>query len=356
MPTLTSTRLTLAGAALAILAIAVVLRLTETNLAGAQTQVLTAVAADTDPGTDPDGAVWAGIPDADVPLTAQQIAYPNGGGTIPQINVRAAHFDNRLYLRLAWEDDLPDESSFGADVFSDAVATMFPAQSAAAAPAITMGQADAGVNIWYWRADSEAGVPAADVEHEGLAVDGYPLEDDPDFDTAAAAGNVLASGAAVQDLIAEGFGSLTPASDPAAIGEGNYADGEWRVVLVRDFASSSPELAVFELGTTTDMAFAVWDGDNGDRNGLKSISQFVRLDVAGEGGESGETDDGAPDAEDGAEDEDDQADDGPAAIGDSDDDGRDTTWLILFAVLTPLGLVVAMALLYQAFGKNAGDA
>jgi hypothetical protein len=35
----------------------------------------------------------------------------------------------------------------------------------------------------------------------------------------------------------------------------------------------------FETGSTADVAFAVWDGANSDRNGQKSVSAFVRMAI-----------------------------------------------------------------------------
>ena len=139
--------LVLLGGILGILAIAALLRLTDINLARAQTPLLSAIPVDTDPGVDPTASVWDNAPTVEVPLTAQNIVYPNGGGTIPLVSAQAVHFDGTLSIRLAWVDDAPDQSSVAVEAFSDAVAVMFPAQAASAVPAITMGQADAGVNI-----------------------------------------------------------------------------------------------------------------------------------------------------------------------------------------------------------------
>jgi complex iron-sulfur molybdoenzyme family reductase subunit gamma len=51
-------------------------------------------------------------------------------------------------------------------------------------------------------------------------------------------------------------------------------------------AGANESLVSFRDTGKTDMAFAVWDGTAGERNGQKSVSTFVRLSFAGEGGGS----------------------------------------------------------------------
>lgn len=324
----------------AVLAVAAVLRLTNTNLAQAQTPLLQAIAVDADPGVDPSAAVWATAPVVEVPLTAQNIVYPNGGGTVPLITAQAVHYNETLSIRLQWSDDQPDQSSVATEAFSDAAALMFPAQSTTAVPAITMGQADAGVNIWYWRADSQIGVPdRPDAIYAGTLVDDYPFVDDPEFYPARAVGNPVAGNAAgpVQNLTARGFGTLAPASDQNAAGSGSYADGQWSVVIARGFAAPDLDQADFGIGSTTDIAFAVWDGDNGDRNGQKSISQFLRLEIAGA--------DEAPESP--------PTEEVPAiAISDDDDDGRDLAALLAFAIGAPVLLILLMGWMYLVYGRR----
>ncbi|MEE9277288.1 MAG: ethylbenzene dehydrogenase-related protein [Dehalococcoidia bacterium] len=312
---------------------AAVLRVSDLNLAQAQTPLLTAERVDAAPGLDPSAAVWNDAPTVEVPLTAQTIVYPNGGGTIPLVTAQAVHHAGTLFLRLAWADETQDDSSVATEAFSDAAALMFPAQSAAAVPAITMGQADAGVNIWYWRADSQVGVPdRPDEVYEGALIDDYPLADDPLFYPARAVGNPTAGGAAgpAQNLIARGFGTLSPAADQAVRGHGARSERGWAVVLARSLAAADIEQASFTEGAVTDFAIAVWDGSNGDRNGQKSISQFLRLAIAGETALPA------------------------AAVIEVEEDGTDLALLIGAAVGLPLFLVTVMGWMYLVYGRKEG--
>ena len=164
--------------------------------------MLTALAVDQDPGLNPDAAVWDRPQSVEVTLTAQQLTYPMGGGTVPTIEARALHYQDMLYVRLHWADAQPNDRTVAVEDFADAVALEFPAESAASVPSICMGQADAGVNIWYWRADGEAGPPDLPAEiYPNTLVDFYPSTDDLYY-PARAVGNPVATRSAVQNLVA----------------------------------------------------------------------------------------------------------------------------------------------------------
>ena len=267
----------LAGA----LALGAVLQFTDTNPAVSQTLSLTAPAVAEDPGLDPASKAWDGISGVDVPLTAQTGTYAAGGGTVQTVNVRALHYNGSMYFRVTWKDGTADQSTIRAEDFADAVALEFPAKSAATVPSVCMGQADAGVNIWHWRADSNAGLKnPADVYANAL-VDGYPFLDSLFF-TAREAKNPFANPdlGPVQSLISQTFGELTTAATQDVAGLGARTADGWSVVFSRPFQSVNVSYAEFAAGGRTDMAVAVWDGANDERNGRKSISQFITLSVS----------------------------------------------------------------------------
>ncbi len=269
-------------AVLTVLGVATILRVTETNLAASQTPILRAVPVARDPGLDPGASIWQQVSALEVGLTAQQVTYPVGGSG-PMIRARAVHFDDTLYVRIAWNDSTVNDRSFAPEDFADAVAVEFPARAASSVPSICMGQADSGVNIWYWRADSQSGLVTdpSDARTNAL-VDWYPFPEEDLFFPARAAGNPLAVvSSPVQNLVAEAFGTLAPSVDQTVLGNGTHNGDEWAVVIARPFLGSTLHEAAFELGTTTDIAFAVWDGDQDERNAQKAISQFVRLEVSG---------------------------------------------------------------------------
>ncbi len=270
------------GVALAVLGAAAVLQFAGVNPAASQNVTLAALTANEDPGLDPSAGVWQKAPWVQVPLTAQQGSYAAGGGSIPVISARALQYKDNLYLRVEWADTTRDETTTKVENFSDAVAVEFPARSAASVPSLCMGQADAGVNIWQWRADSQAGVQDPVQLYTGAYSDDSRPKDAL-FYTARDAGNPYAdpSLGPVQTLVSHTFGTLSPAVTQDVQGKGAYVDGRWAVVFTRNLGGADSDQASFSRGATTDMAFAVWNGSEGDRNGRKSVSQFVRLSLSG---------------------------------------------------------------------------
>jgi complex iron-sulfur molybdoenzyme family reductase subunit gamma len=277
----TNPKLLALGAVAALMVAALLLQLAGANPAASQALTLVAPAVDEDPGLDPAAPAWTKARRVEVPLTGQLGVYSAGGGTTPSLSVRALHFEKALYVRVEWADSTQDASTTRVEDFSDAVALEFPAASATSVPSFCMGQAGSGVNIWHWRADSQAPERDPNVVYTNSLVESYPGTGDLWY-TALAAGNPVATlgQGPVQTLVAEMFGTLSPAGTQDVEGQGAYADGKWSVVFRRPFAGADPGQAAFEVGTETDMALAVWNGSLGERNGQKSVSTFIKLQVA----------------------------------------------------------------------------
>lgn len=266
----------------AVLALAGVLQFTNTNPAVSQTLYLTAYESGNDPGLDPASGVWKGATAVRVPLTAQLGSYAAGGGSVQTVSAKALHYNDTLYIRVEWQDATQDAATTRVEDFSDAVALEFPSKTASTVPSVCMGQADAGVNIWHWRADSDAGLRDPVEIYTGASVDGYPSTDTL-FYTAREAGNPYANPdlGAVQTLVSQAFGQLTTSTVQDVQGKGAWTNDAWAVVFARPYTSEGPEHAGFGAGSRTDIAFAVWDGSQDERNGMKSASQFITLSIAG---------------------------------------------------------------------------
>jgi len=247
------------------------------ELAYSQTLSVTVWSADEDPGVDPNWSGWEAVPTARVPLTAQQVTAPMGGGSAPSMSVQTVHSDGDLVVRISWRDTTQDTSTAKPELFADAVAIQFPSSASSSVPAICMGQADGAVNIWHWRADSQAGVSALPEPNDGY-VDRY-ADTSETYYPAAASGNPFAAPAAVQNLLVGGFGTLTAADEQTVIGEGQYEDNEWAVVVRRSFVAPGAEHPQFDVGQEIDVALAVWNGSEDERDGIKSVSQFVRFSI-----------------------------------------------------------------------------
>lgn len=161
------------------------------------------------------------------------------------------------------------------------------------------------VNLWQWKADRQINADEGRI-HDGpdagrTLPDLYPYktgdlskgpltEHDPAFISAWQAGNPKSDPAMlvhpVLEANAQGIGTLTwqESQDQNVKGVGRYIDGWWHVVFVRSLQpASSLDVDIVSL-TRIPVAFAVWDGAAGDRNGTKLISGWHFLSVSAKDG------------------------------------------------------------------------
>lgn len=298
---ITQTRLLL----ISLLGLAAVLTFLKVPLASSQgVTIVAAEISGTLPLADLDSALWQQTTAVAVPLSAQTTAKPLlAQANIKAVNARALYNDTQIAFLLEWDDDTLDDSTVRVQDFSDAVALQFPLVQGQ--PFFCMGQQDGNVNIWHWKADWQANIIArqdVDTVYPHMYVDEYTFADteagaassvadyqDVNYLPAMAAGNLFARAAydsPVEDLIAGSFGSLTsqPADMQNVQGHGQWADGKWRVVFVRDLVSLDADDVHFNSGQIYSLAFAAWDGANNERNGQKSTSQWVALHLGAESG------------------------------------------------------------------------
>jgi len=157
--------------------------------------------------------------------------------TAPAIPVflRAATDGTKLYLRMRWTDSSENTATSRTD-FADGAAVQFALGDATAdgspSTSFMMGAADGPVNIWYWKAGQ----------------------------------------AETQNLAAGGFGSTTRL-EPAGLASSSVyrSGGEWVVVFSRPLGQSGEYQVQLDKGQAS-MAFALWQGDQKQRDGLKHVS------------------------------------------------------------------------------------
>lgn len=250
---------------------------------------------------EPNSDLWQQATAVEVPMSAQMIARP----ILPETNakavtVRALHNGTQVAFLLEWQDATRNDTTLRVDDFRDAAAIQFPVLEGQ--PFYCMGQQGGDVNIWHWKADWQAALIAQQnlqTTFPNIAVDQYPFTEasddiylaayaDINYLTAEAAGNYLAlpvHGSPVEDLVAGGFGSLTtqPLEGQNVQGYGEWRDGLWRVIFSRDLTSGEAEDISLAPEKLYSVAFAAWDGANQERNGSKSTSQWISLQLGGAG-------------------------------------------------------------------------
>ena len=231
-----------------------------------------------------------------VTLQKQDKAFPNGGGSVQAAEVKAVHDGTTIYFQISWTDATKNFRAIAVQEFRDAVALMFPLGAVEITPAEyfspRMGDREKPVNIWQWKEDWELDLVAKggleDVEaqypnmHDDFNTNPYSPDDHRKLITSVemlsggrAANNLLsqpARGKPVEELIAEGFGTLTTQKHQDVNGCSHYEDGIWTVIMYRPLITKDHDDVQFYPGGKTYFNMAVWNGEEKDRNGQKSVS------------------------------------------------------------------------------------
>lgn len=247
-----------------------------------------------------------------VPMSGQVVAKPrNYNPSVKVVYVQAVTNGKEIGIRLRWTDGTRNDKFIQSEQFKDAAAVEFPVKKPELPdkPHFAMGNAEQTVNIWHWKAEWQKDLSGmADMEDQypdmamgsagyymyepaprGVAIDKRTTfidngagKDEGVYKTGAWAGNIFSDPtkriSPVEDLNAEGFGTLTTQAHQDVKGSGNWSNSEWSVVFIRSISDSDPNDVQFDkMGDYVPVAFAVWDGSNGERDGLKSVTAWHYL-------------------------------------------------------------------------------
>ncbi len=234
---------------------------------------------------DPFSPVWEGVASTSLvlrPLSARREA-------VEFINVASVNNGEQLAIRLQWEDPTHDAfSELHSDIFRDGVAVQFALGAVTLhthghnEPFFGMGNRNKPVNIWHWKAGLDEALEAEDdLEYAGGGVDMDALiyggiMSNPVYRLNATGENP------VEEMNAEGFGTVTPQppENQNVEGQGEWKDGIWTIVFIRDMPKTGKwDVDFAQRIDPALVAFAVWDGAKEDRNGRKVISVWQRFNV-----------------------------------------------------------------------------
>jgi hypothetical protein len=240
----------------------------------------------------PDAEAWNAAPEFVAKLIPQDLVEPRlMSPSTAEVRVRAIRTDREIAFRLEWSDatrnDLADPGKF-----CDACAIQLPQKFEPTVPAPQMGETNKTVEITYWNAGWQAKVEGrgdaiTDI-YPNATVDHYPFDakslekGSPQqqemakrYAPARALGNMMAGprDTPVQDLIAEGPGTIAPTASAGSKGCGLWTVKGWTVVISRRLpegiaAAGNPQIA-----------FAVWDGAKEEVGAKKMRTAWINLNV-----------------------------------------------------------------------------
>ncbi|MHB1306007.1 MAG: ethylbenzene dehydrogenase-related protein [Limisphaerales bacterium] len=227
--------------------------------------------------TDPMNQYWEQIDPVRVPLNP---LWPEPN-QVYAVAVYAVTDGDRVAVLLQWRDELPQNTAIRVQDFQDAAALQFSMTTNYGF--LGMGDALNPVNLWNWKAGWQTEVedgspPDMDSVYQSMHADAWVLTD---YNTARSAGNVISQPhkSPVEDANARGFGSFQsqPLKQQNVEGRGIWHDGFWNVIFIRDLKSKDVDDVKFVAGRTVPVAFAIWNGEQGDRNGRKMVSNWYQL-------------------------------------------------------------------------------
>lgn len=283
----------LAVIAAGLLAVAGTLSYLKIPLAAAGMGGATLVAryvAGTLPTEDPNSTLWNNATPVTISLSAQNDLIPTGGGSVTSLSARALNNGTTIAFRIEYTDATNNFDILKKETYRDSTALQFPlAGGGGMMMDACMGGIDGAqstVNIWHWKADWDRDrlvkYQEPKDDYPNMVVDSYPFDGNTTYYAARAAGNVFsqATRPKVENTNATGPSTTATVTSQSVVGKGAYASGKWKVVLSRPMTTTSTTTdAQFARGQTTGIAFAVWNGGNNERNGMKSTSSWQDLSV-----------------------------------------------------------------------------
>ncbi|MEW6743731.1 MAG: ethylbenzene dehydrogenase-related protein [Planctomycetota bacterium] len=265
---------------------------------GAKELIVTRVKGEL-PHLDPLAGAWVQAREVVVELLPQDVMEPRVSELGPaSLRLRGLFDNERVAFRLEWEDGSAD-ALVNVDRSTDAVAIQLPLAGAQGSlPDAMMGEAGKAVFIAQWRYALQErlegrphGVAAL---YPNASVDHYPFEGARDaalraemeqrYAPSRAAENPVAAAqvlSAVQDLTAEGFGTLRFLPDQRSQGKGVHAEGKWLVTISRPLDLDAGALTPLRPGASSFIAVATWDGGKGHTGSKKMRSIWVPLRILG---------------------------------------------------------------------------
>ncbi len=235
-------------------------------------------------------SVWNNAPTHVSKLILQDLVEPRQiEVSTREVQVQAITNGTEIAFRIEWLDETNNDKAAPHN-FIDGCAVQVPIKIAESVPAPQMGEVGKTVQISYWRADWQAIVDGRADEitsiYPNSKPDHYPfnaksLENNPEAQKEAALRYAPARALGnnrqgpreqpVEDLIAEGPGTLSPNPQAFSKGKGIRIDKSWAVVITRPLPEG------FSKEKPSQIAFAIWEGSHGETGARKMRTGWVTL-------------------------------------------------------------------------------
>jgi len=214
----------------------------------------------------PEDAAWGRVSPMTLPLSGQVITRPVWPEPSARaLTVRALHNGMEIAFLLEWQDNTKNDR-LTPGTFRDGIAIGLPLGDAPAF--FCMGQLDHYINIWHWKADWQSDIDRRAAKTSSKTRDGVRT-----FEV------IPRRVSSVEDLIGGGFSTLTTKEKQGRVqGKAAWKDGVWHVVMRRPLVSEEQENeAKLIPGRVQTISFAVWNGENKERNGQKAVAPWFQL-------------------------------------------------------------------------------
>ena len=206
------------------------------------------------------------------------------------VEVQVLYNSKYIAIKLQWDDLTQDQNLHRVQNFQDAVAIQFSIDGTMGFHG--MGSKEHPTNIWFWKSEWQLQknqnvesdieltysnrVSDSNVEH-------YPDEiNETAFLSGVNAENINSKknrDTSVENIIAAGPHTVTstPEELQRVNGEGRWNSKKWEVVFLREITMKSDQEVQFNENDIIPISFAVWDGNENDRNGQKMVSTWYKL-------------------------------------------------------------------------------
>ncbi len=234
--------------------------------------------------------VWKTVPAYKQPLQRQFLVVPKPADVgVKEVLVQSINDGRYIAFRLVWKDTTMNDGTKVMN-FSDGAAIQFPVKKEPL-PEYFMGESKKPVHILHWKAwrsrDQKNGFQTVKTAYPNMTVDMYNFDysvkgngtektqaEKDIFIPGRAAGNPLSSPhkEIIEELIAEGAGTLKSKNIENTTGEAGWKNGEWVVLFKRPLNVGDTGSVQFKVGDRMPVAFAIWEGSRKESAGRKAVS------------------------------------------------------------------------------------